>query len=244
MNKNVLTIALTVILATAVIAVGVYAYRGWQAQKGNDAINNQPTDNQLIGGQADDHGCLVAAGYSWCEAKQKCLRPWEEACDANADTEGEKLDDADVAGIKQAFMDKYAKSADEVQVTVNQAEGDYARGSVKFAPIGEPGEGGIFLAYKENNIWKLAFDGNGMYSCAIVSQYGFPADMIPDCAYPDPGTLNSTGLANPAAVYCQDHGGAYQTVTADDGSQSGICRFGDGSECDEWAFYRGECQPE
>jgi hypothetical protein len=23
---------------------------------------------------------LVAAGYSWCEAKQKCLRIWEEGC--------------------------------------------------------------------------------------------------------------------------------------------------------------------
>lgn len=37
----------------------------------------QPT---LIGGEKDAHGCLVAAGYSWCEAKQKCLRVWKEEC--------------------------------------------------------------------------------------------------------------------------------------------------------------------
>jgi hypothetical protein len=35
---------------------------------------------QLIGGDKDEHGCLIAAGYSWCEAKQKCLRTWEEEC--------------------------------------------------------------------------------------------------------------------------------------------------------------------
>jgi putative hemolysin len=36
--------------------------------------------NQIIGGDKDAHGCLVAAGYSWCDAKQKCLRVWEENC--------------------------------------------------------------------------------------------------------------------------------------------------------------------
>lgn len=39
----------------------------------------QPTD-QLIGGQTDDYGCILPAGYSWCESKQKCLRTWEELC--------------------------------------------------------------------------------------------------------------------------------------------------------------------
>jgi hypothetical protein len=38
--------------------------------------------NQVIGGDKDSHGCLIAAGYSWCEDKQKCLRPWEENCSA------------------------------------------------------------------------------------------------------------------------------------------------------------------
>jgi len=33
-----------------------------------------------IGGETDEHGCLSAAGYTWCESKQKCLRTWEEEC--------------------------------------------------------------------------------------------------------------------------------------------------------------------
>ena len=46
-----------------------------------------PSDNEpaavperLIGGDQDEHGCLGPAGYSWCEAKQKCLRLFEEFC--------------------------------------------------------------------------------------------------------------------------------------------------------------------
>ncbi len=37
--------------------------------------------NNLVGGDKDEHGCIGSAGYSWCENKQKCLRPWEEACE-------------------------------------------------------------------------------------------------------------------------------------------------------------------
>jgi hypothetical protein len=33
-----------------------------------------------IGGNKDEHGCLTAAGYTWCESKAKCLRIWEEEC--------------------------------------------------------------------------------------------------------------------------------------------------------------------
>jgi len=36
---------------------------------------------QLIGGEKDEHGCVLMAGYTWCEAKQKCLREWEEPCE-------------------------------------------------------------------------------------------------------------------------------------------------------------------
>ena len=38
------------------------------------------SEKKLIGGDKDEHGCLIAAGYSWCEPKQKCIRVWEEPC--------------------------------------------------------------------------------------------------------------------------------------------------------------------
>lgn len=37
-------------------------------------------NDQIIGGDKDEHGCLIAAGYSWCGEKQKCIRVWEENC--------------------------------------------------------------------------------------------------------------------------------------------------------------------
>lgn len=50
--------------------------------------NASSTDNEdststkpiIVGGDRDKHGCIGSAGYSWCEAKKKCLRPWEEKC--------------------------------------------------------------------------------------------------------------------------------------------------------------------
>lgn len=53
----------------------------------------------------------------------------------------------------------------------------------------------------------------------------------------------SGSLANPASVYCAQNGGVSEIVTAPDGSQGGICVFPDGSQCDEWAYFRGQCAP-
>jgi putative hemolysin len=48
-------------------------------------------------------------------------------------------------------------------------------------------------------------------------------------------------LPNPASAYCEQQGYKLEVRTKDDGSQTGICIFPDGSECDEWAYFRGEC---
>ena len=50
-------------------------------------------------------------------------------------------------------------------------------------------------------------------------------------------------LPNPASEFCIEQGYKNEIVTAADGSQSGICIFDDGSSCDDWAFFRGECGP-
>src|SRR4030042_26964 len=50
-------------------------------------------------------------------------------------------------------------------------------------------------------------------------------------------------LPNPASVFCEQQGYKLEIRTAADGSQSGVCVFPDGSECDEWAYFRGECKP-
>lgn len=48
-------------------------------------------------------------------------------------------------------------------------------------------------------------------------------------------------MSNPASVYCTQEGNKLEIRTATDGSQNGVCVFPDGSTCDEWAYFRGEC---
>jgi putative hemolysin len=55
-------------------------------------------------------------------------------------------------------------------------------------------------------------------------------------------TTNSTGIANPASVYCVNHGGKLDIQTTSSG-QTGICTFPDGSKCEEWSYLRGQCSP-
>lgn len=49
-------------------------------------------------------------------------------------------------------------------------------------------------------------------------------------------------IPNPASVFCKENGGTEENRVAADGSVAGFCLFADGSECDEWAYFRGECQ--
>lgn len=58
-----------------------------------------------------------------------------------------------------------------------------------------------------------------------------------------PGAIPVIGMPNPASAYCVDQGGALEMRKDAQGNEVGICVFGDGSECDEWAFFRNECEP-
>lgn len=73
-RKGFAPIALVIIVAAVfLLGGGSYLY-----------LKNKNQAPTLIGGQKDSHGCLIAAGYSWCEPKQKCLRIWEEQCVATS----------------------------------------------------------------------------------------------------------------------------------------------------------------
>ncbi|VVB78242.1 Uncharacterised protein [uncultured archaeon] len=53
---------------------------------------------EKIGGDKDSHGCLISAGYSWCEEKQKCLRAWEEECFSSTITKNSQENIIDTIG--------------------------------------------------------------------------------------------------------------------------------------------------
>ena len=56
-------------------------------------------------------------------------------------------------------------------------------------------------------------------------------------------STEKTGIANPASTNCIDKGGKLEIKDTDAG-QVGYCKFPNGKECEEWAFYRGECTSE
>jgi hypothetical protein len=48
-------------------------------------------------------------------------------------------------------------------------------------------------------------------------------------------------MANPASVFCKEKGGNLEIKTDENGGQFGLCHFSDGTTCEEWALFRGEC---
>lgn len=87
-------------------------------------------------------------------------------------------DDPAKEKIEALFKEKYPKYKETLFVTISKETADHARGAITFV-AGEAG--GIFLAAKINGQWQLVFDGNGAINCAL-SSYGFPAEMLADCA--------------------------------------------------------------
>lgn len=55
-------------------------------------------------------------------------------------------------------------------------------------------------------------------------------------------TAAATGT-NPAISFCHQRGGRFEALAPASGGLVGVCRFADGTVCEQAAFYQGECQP-
>ena len=65
-------IAIVVLLIVGVIYIGSKAWN-------NTTITKIPEEGMLEAlSEAKIHGCIPSAGYLWSDAKQACVRPWEE----------------------------------------------------------------------------------------------------------------------------------------------------------------------
>ena len=49
-------------------------------------------------------------------------------------------------------------------------------------------------------------------------------------------------LANPASVFCAENGGK-TSIRIENYGDVRYCLFDDGTQCEEWAYFRGECRP-
>lgn len=53
-------------------------------------------------------------------------------------------------------------------------------------------------------------------------------------------TAGNAGIANPASVSCEQKGGKLE-IRKETAGELGICKFSDGTECEEWQFFRNDC---
>ncbi|MFA5133775.1 MAG: hypothetical protein WC459_03160 [Patescibacteria group bacterium] len=158
MNKKLFIAGLVALVA---LSAAVYGFKFLIPKNEIKGIEN----NNIVGGDRDEHGCIGSAGYMWCQPKNKCLRIWEESCYSSPEQE-----------IQYQLARKYDKLISEVTVTATKKTADYMAGSISFAP-GAPG--GIFLAAKEGSLWTLVYEGNGSIDCKNIKEnYNFPPDML------------------------------------------------------------------
>ncbi len=123
-------------------------------------------DSRAVGKDKDEHGCIGSAGYSWNAEREQCVRPWELPQMIEAEN-----------AVRSEWAKKYNKPQEGVTVKVTKLEGTYVAGSLSFSSKGDA-PGGLFLAYKDQGIWRMVYDGNGSVDCeTLKSKYGFP-DLV------------------------------------------------------------------
>ncbi len=80
--------------------------------------------------------------------------------------------------IQKYIALKHKSDENSFTISVSKIEGNYAQGGVS----DEGGGGGMWFAAKEDGVWKLVWDGNGIIQCSIFTLYpNFPTSMIPEC---------------------------------------------------------------
>jgi putative hemolysin len=78
-----------------------------------------------------------------------------------------------------------------------------------------------------------------LFTLIVMIGMASSAACTPEPASPPP----AAAMPNPASVYCEQSSGKLELRQDASGGVLGICVFADGSTCDEWTYFRGECQP-
>lgn len=61
--------------------------------------NMMGNKDNAIGGQKDEHGCLMPAGYSWNSTEEKCVREWENGTERYQNIREDYKEDKNNSGI-------------------------------------------------------------------------------------------------------------------------------------------------
>ncbi|MEM4625369.1 MAG: hypothetical protein QXJ28_01205 [Candidatus Pacearchaeota archaeon] len=80
-----------------------------QSQYNEREVESNSNDNNL-GGQRDEHGCLGGAGYSWNSSEQRCVREWSSGEDRYQNDQS--FDDS---GIGQELREQIRERKEELR---------------------------------------------------------------------------------------------------------------------------------
>jgi len=81
LSKLLIAVGIFLVVAVGVLGISAQGVRAWDVgMSPPPAAWPKAEGRGVVGGERDVHGCLGAAGYAWCQEKQKCLRTWEESC--------------------------------------------------------------------------------------------------------------------------------------------------------------------
>ena len=109
----------------------------------------------------------------------------------------------------------------------------------------------IFFHSHYNSLIHFSLDGQANMNTKLMLIVLTGSILLISCASPlptpTPATVSTEApladMPNPASAYCVEQGYRSEIRTDADGGQAGYCIFPDGSECDEWSYFRGECGP-
>ena len=150
---------------------------------------------------------------------------------------------AEVVGARRAVLDFLRVNANECvppagvpwKASLGQAPEGF--GVYRFSAEGcvitvsyplATGEETLYHVTLRDSVSGLCWQAN-VNSRGSVVDTGVFAEMLPE-------------LANAAAAYCTEQGYEYEIRTQANGIQCGVCLFPDGSACNAWAFFQGECR--
>ncbi|MBN2459286.1 DUF333 domain-containing protein [Candidatus Woesearchaeota archaeon] len=172
----------------------------------------------IVGNDKDEHGCIESAGYSWDADIGACTRSWE-------------LDES------QAKAAKIAVAPLSYPVTVIEVETLRCVGCFDVELQRNDNQERFQVSLRD---WEIKEEAIACTEDAKVCPDGSAVGRDPynNCEFfPCPGGV---GMPNPASVYCEEQGGTLDIRDEAEG-QVGYCILPSGVECEEWAYFRGEC---
>lgn len=149
---------------------------------GSNPSTPPPANEEALGemnekpSHKDEHGCVFADDFEWCEPSQKCIKKGEKCeLDSDAPKPARSYD-----LIQKAFLADHPDLIPiDFKIGIQKLTLSHLRGTIRWTDGKSETQ---LLASKENNDWVIVYEGEkGQYTCESVEPFSFPDEMIADC---------------------------------------------------------------